>query len=242
MNVAVVDDSLFDRQYLQDNIERYCSEHKVHMQIKTYDNGHGFLNSFSVHTYDLVFLDIFMDETSGIHIAEKIRQIDDRCQIIFTTSSQEHAIKAFRLHALDYLLKPYTYEQLEESLFRCQTAMKRFSHYIELKEGRHYTRVLISDIIYTDYYNHYIQVHTLRNVIRSYMSFADFAPMLGKYPQFLWCYRNCMVNMDYIRSMDSKDFILSTDERIPISRARKNEIRQAYANYLFEYVTKGDTP
>lgn len=64
--------------------------------------------------------------------------------------------------------------------------------------------------------------------------------MLDKYPQFLWCYRNCMVNMDYIKAMDSKDFILSTEERIPISRARKNEIRQAYANYLFEYVTEGE--
>ena len=240
MNVAIVDDSLLDRQYLQKNIERYCFEHKVHMQMNTYDNGTGFLKSFAAGTYDLVFLDIFMDETSGIHIAEKIRQEDGSCLIIFTTSSQEHAVKAFRLHALDYLLKPFTYEQLEESLSRCQKALKRFSHYIELKEGRHYTRILITDIIYTDYYNHYIQVHTPRKVIRSYMSFPDFAPMLDKYPQFLWCYRNCMVNMDYIKAMDSKDFILSTEERIPISRARKNEIRQAYANYLFEYVTEGE--
>lgn len=239
MNIAIVDDSLTDRQYLHNSIERYCFEHKIHMQITSCDNGSEFLNSFSADTYELVFLDIFMDETNGIHIAEKIREIDEKCQIIFTTSSQEHAIKAFRLHALDYLLKPYTYEQLEESLARCQKAVKRFSHYIELKEGRHYTRILISDIIYTDYYNHYIQVHTARNIIRSYMSFADFAPMLEKYPQFLWCYRNCMVNMDYIKSMDSKDFILTTEERIPISRARKNEIRQAYANYLFEYVTEG---
>ena len=120
MNVAIVDDALVDRHYLQKNIERYCFEHKVHMQINTYDNGSGFLNSFTAGTYDLVFLDIFMDETNGIRIAEKMRQIDDRCLIIFTTSSQEHAVKAFRLHALDYLLKPFTYEQLEESLSRCQ--------------------------------------------------------------------------------------------------------------------------
>ncbi len=215
MNIAFVDDSLVDRQYLQKNVERYCFEHKVHMQMNTYDNGTGFLKGFAAGTYDLVLLDIFMDETSGIHIAEKVRQIDDKCLIIFTTSSQEHAVIAFRLHALDYLLKPFTYGQLEESLSRCQKAPKRFSHYIELKEGRHYTRILITDIIYTDYYNHYIQVHTPRNVIRSYMSFPDFAPMPDKYPQFLWCYRNCMVNMDYIKSMDSKD-ILATEERIPL--------------------------
>lgn len=241
MNVAIVDDSLMDRQYLQDNIEHFCHEHKIHMQIKSFDSGTDFHRSLAEQTFDLVFLDIYLDSTNGMHIAEKIRQKDEKCQIIFTTSSQEHAVKAFRLHALDYLLKPYTYDQLEEALLRCQNALKRFTHYIELKEGRHYTRILTSDIIYTDYYNHYIQVHTASNIIRSYMSFADFAPMLDTYPQFLWCYRNCMVNMDYIKSMDDKDFILTTEERIPISRARKNEIQQAYANYLFDYVTRGES-
>lgn len=72
------------------------------------------------------------------------------------------------------------------------------------------------------------------------MSFADFSPMLEPYPQFLWCYRNCMVNMDYIKSMDDKDFILKNDERIPISRARKSEVRQAYANYVFDYITESN--
>lgn len=238
MNIALVDDSSIDRQFLYDKIERYCHEHKVHMQIKTFDNGASFLSNLRSNKYDLVFLDIYMGELSGLHIAENIRTFDTNCQIVFTTASKEHAVNAFRLHALDYLLKPYTYEQLEEAMNRCQNALSRFTYYIELKEGRHYTRIFVSDIIYTDYYNHYIQVHTTDRVIRSYMSFADFSPILEPYPQFLWCYRNCMVNMDYINSMDDKDFILKNGERMPISRARKNEIRQAYANYVFSYVTE----
>lgn len=240
MNVAIVDDSIMDRQYLQKNIEHFCRQHKVHIQIKSFDSGKDFYHILAAQTFDLVFLDIYLDNTNGMQIAEGIRQKDDKCQIIFTTSSQEHAVKAFRLRALDYLVKPYTYDQLEDAMLRWQKAMKRFTHYIELKEGRHYTRVLTSDIVYTDYYNHYIQVHTTHSIIRSYMSFADFAPLLDKYPQFLWCYRNCMVNMDYIKSMDDKDFTLTTDERIPIARARKSEIQQAYANYLFDYVTGGE--
>lgn len=241
MNIALVDDSSIDRQFLFDNIERYCHDEKVHMQIKTFENGDDFLHTMSGNTYDLVFLDIYMGRQSGMEIAEAIRRTNRHCQIIFTTSSREHAIKAFRLHALDYLLKPYTYEELSDSLARCKSALSSFNHYIELKEGRHFTRVLISDIIYTDYYNHYIQVHTTERVLRSYMSFADFSPMLEPYAQFLWCYRNCMINMDYINSMDDKDFILKNGERIPISRARKNEIRQAYANYVFSYVTDRNT-
>ena len=110
-----------------------------------------------------------------------------------------------------------------------------------MKEGYLMTRILVTDIMYVDYHNHYIQIHTSTCQIRSYMSFGEFAPMLDPYPQFLWCYRNCMVNMDYIESFDSSDFILNTGERLPIAKARKQEITQAYANYIFDYVNGGTT-
>ena len=240
MNVAIVDDSLIDRQHLYHGLERYCREHKVHMKIEQFDNGTDFLNTFNANVYNLVFLDIFLNEIDGMQVAKSIFDQDPQCLIIFTTSSKEHAVTAFRLHALDYLLKPFSYDYLEEAMLRYERASKRFEHYIELKEGRHYTRILLSDIIYTDYYNHYIQIHTPYRTVRSYMSFKDFSPMLEAYPQFLCCYRNCMVNLDHIASMDVNDFVLTNGERIPILRARRKEIRQAYANYIFTYVTEGD--
>ena len=71
------------------------------------------------------------------------------------------------------------------------------------------------------------------------MPFDKFSPMLKPYRQFLWCYRNCMVNMDYIDFLEDKDFVLTDGKRIPISRAMHNEVTQTYANYMFEYVSKG---
>ncbi|MEY8411558.1 LytTR family transcriptional regulator DNA-binding domain-containing protein [Lachnospiraceae bacterium 62-26] len=109
----------------------------------------------------------------------------------------------------------------------------RFARYIELKEGRYYTRVRISDIVYTDYSNHYIQVHTTSCVVRSYMSFEAFFPMLAPYSNFLWCCRNCMVNMDYIESFGQKEFLLKSGERIPISAARRRETVQKMQDGTF---------
>ena len=48
-----------------------------------------------------------------------------------------------------------------------------------------------------------------------------------------------MVNIDYIDCLEDKDFVLTDGKRIPISRAMHNEVTQAYANYMFEYVNKG---
>lgn len=241
MTIALIDDSPEDIETLFIYICQYCQEHKIHTHIEKFTNELAFLRSAKHTAYDLVFLDIYMRQASGIQIAQKLLQQHPKCQIIFTTASREHAIKAFRLNALDYLVKPYTYELLSEACGRYEQVASKFAHYIELKEGRHYTRVLISDIIYTDYHNHYIQIHTRSCLIRSYMSFSEFEPMLKPYPQFLWCYRNCMVNMDYIESFDHCDFLLNNGERLPIAKAKKQEITQAYANYIFDYVNGGAT-
>ena len=151
MTIALIDDSDSDIQLLHDYLSRYCHEHHVYMTIEKFTNEHIFLNSMKQKAYDLVFLDIYMQQTSGIQIAVKLRETQPKCQIIFTTASREHAVNAFRLHALDYLVKPFTYEMLSDAVNRFEQIASKFAHYIEVKEGRHYTRVLISDIIYISY-------------------------------------------------------------------------------------------
>lgn len=239
MTTALVDDSGSDIELLHRDLSRYCQEHHIHMNIETFSDGTSLFKSMRYTAYDLVFLDIYMKHTTGIQIAEKIRKLDPKCQIIFITVSEEHAVSAYRVHALDYLVKPYSYADLTDALERFKQVADRFTRYIELKEGRYYTRVLLSDILYTDYSNHYIQVHTADCIIRSYMSFDAFYPMLSPYTNFLWCCRNCMVNMDHIESFGQKEFLLKNGERIQIAAARRQEIVQKYADYIFDHYSKG---
>lgn len=239
MTAAIVDDLIKDIQVLEEYLNNYCQEHKVHIQVHRFTSESAFLQSLDQTEYSLVFLDIYMQNETGIRLAQQVRRTFPRCQVIFTTASKEHALEAFRVRALDYLVKPYTYDELADAMKRFEETAEKFIHYIEVKEGRYQTRILIDDIVYTDYSNHYIQIHTTSCVVRSYMSFADFAPMLESYPQFLWCYRNCLVNMDHIESLEDRDFLMKNRERVPISKARKNEVTQAYADYLFDYVNGG---
>lgn len=241
MRIAIIEDSSADAALLFSNIERYCQTNNVHMQVDQFETGYSFLSACKRFVYDLAFLDIFLegDTRTGLEAASRLREYYPQCQFIFTTTSREHAIEAFRLHALDYLVKPYGYSDFEDSMKRFSNNFRQFEHYITLKEGRQQTRVLLKDILYTDYHNHYIQVHTSSNVIRSYMSFGEFAPLLEPYPEFLWCYRNCLVNINYIVTVDENDFVLENGERLPLSRMRKNEIIQEYADYVFEHVSRG---
>lgn len=232
MTIALVDDSPVDLEILFTHTCRYCREHKIHIHIKKFTDEALFLKSARYTAYSLVFLDIYLKRSTGIQVAEKLREYQPRCQIIFATASKNHAVKAFRLRALDYLVKPYNYIQFSDAISRFDQTAAKFIHYIELKEGRRYTRIPVSDIIYTDYHNHYIQVHTALCTIRSHLYFKEFAPALSPYPQFLWCRRNCIVNMDFIESFDAKSFLLNDGTRLPISKAQHREITHAYTDYL----------
>lgn len=239
MTIAIIDDSSKDISLLYEYICRYCSERRIHASVRTFTKEREFLSAFKAERFDLIFLDIFMQDLDGMQIAKAIQKINPGCQIIFSTSSTEHAVKAFCIHALDYLLKPYTYARLKDALDCYENSASKFTHYIELKEGRFQTRVLVTDILYVDYHNHYTQVHTPQRLIRSYMPFGDFSPMLSPYRQFLWCYRNCMVNMDFVDSWEGSDFILKNGERLPIFKSQRKKIIQTYTNYVFDYVNGG---
>jgi two-component system, LytTR family, response regulator len=67
---------------------------------------------------DAVFLDIEMPDTDGIELAIRILDIQERISVVFVTAYNQYAVEAFRLNAIDYLMKPVTSERLEETLGR----------------------------------------------------------------------------------------------------------------------------
>lgn len=239
MQIAIVDDVKEEVSILMNYIRQYSQEHKLYTQIQTFNDGKHFLSVFEEKLYDIIFLDIYMNDMDGIELAKHIREKDTKVLIIFSTTSTEHAIMGFRLRAFDYLLKPYDYEQLKNTMDLCSQNLQSQSRYIEVKEKRIMVKILLKDIIFTDYSNHYIHIHTNTNVVRCYMSFPEFSKILLPYPQFLCCYRNCIINMDEVIALKENDFTMVTGDNIPINRTNKTVIKQQYADYLFQKMNGG---
>ena len=238
MKIAVIDDSAEDRKLLAEKIQNFCLRESLIYEIRSFSSGNEFLLA-SRADWDIIFLDIFMNEIDGMTVARTLRGNNVSSLIVFTTSSRDYAIESYDVRAFHYLVKPIEQDKLDEVLRLSEKSIRSRNHYIEVKEGRIMSRILIRDIMYTDYYNHYIQINTPGRMIKTYMSFAEFSQLLLKYKQFLSPYRNCMINMDYVQQMDDHDFLMKDQVQIPINRARKSEIRQAYADYSFKRLSEG---
>lgn len=239
IDIAVIDDSPTDRQILLEYITRYSKEKHISINIKEFESGEEFLSEFQPTSFDILFLDIYLNGMNGMDIARQVRVLDQDCLLIFSTSSSQHAVQSYSVRAFYYLVKPYLYEQFKHVMSLCDKTLMVQARYIEVKESRVLERIFLRDIIYVDYYKHYVQLHTKVRIIKSYMPFSDVSSELLAYPQFACCYRNLIVNMDEVEALEDAEFTMKNGEIIPIARVQRSHIRQLYADYILSKLERG---
>lgn len=239
MKVAIVDDLQADKEILKEYISRYAAEKSLFIETECFCSGEHFLRNAQPHKYRLVFLDIYMKEMDGMQVAETLRRDDKETLLVFTTSTKDFAIQGYAVKASGYLVKPYDYELFSQTMDLIKPMLEKDLRFIEVKEKRNHVKILLHDIFYCDYDNHYILFHTKEEVIRSYMKFRELEELLEPYNEFLCCYRNIMVNLDRVQVLESESFIMENGERIPIRRPDRTKVRELYAEYVFRKMKGG---
>lgn len=236
LRVILCDDQESDRKLLIDNINHYCQLNHLDVDITTYANGVDLLSKFKIDECDILFLDIFFNDNSnmnGIDIAKKIRYIDSKIIIIFTTVSENFALDAFSVSTFDYIVKPIDFEKLNNTLNRCFSLISQPFKYIEVYSKRLVYKILQKDILYVEVYNKYCLIHTTSDTIKTYMPLSEVEKVLDP-KLFLRCHRSSIVNLQYIKNFTDSDFILNSGDIVPIAKDKKNILKQLYLDYLFD--------
>lgn len=232
MRVAIIDDLDICRKEIQHCLERYFSQNCAWETpvIEEFASGEEFLSRFIPESYDIIFIDQYMDGLSGMRTAEHIRECDTFVALIFITTSKDHAIDSYGVRACGYLVKPYEYKDFEKTLNLAGLEKIRNARFIQIEQNK----ILLREILWCTQDGHYIQIHTLKQgILRFRISFKEFSVLLNPYPQFLTCYKCCIVNLDRVRCMDGGDFIMVTGEKVLSSQRKKHKIESMYYTYLF---------
>jgi two-component system LytT family response regulator len=113
IKAIIIDDSIQARKLLRLMLAEYAPEIELITEAENVEEG---IIAIETHKPDVVFLDIEMPGKSGIQLAEELVKNGISCDIVFTTAYNGYAINAFRLSAIDYLLKPIDEKQLIEAI------------------------------------------------------------------------------------------------------------------------------
>lgn len=233
MKIALVDD---DTVYL-DEITRICrqfgEENGIKFDICTFSDGERFLASLDKYAYSIIFMDIVMDGTDGVAAAQKLRQDDSRCILIFLTSCGERMPEAFACHAFEYIVKPFDDKRVKDVL---TDALKLLpdSKYIEVYSGRKNIRLLLSDISYAVSDAHYLCIGLTDGAkLRCRMTLGEFAEQINGDKRFISVNKGITVNAETITGFDNNCCLLENGARFPIRIRDRLAIEREVQNYNF---------
>lgn len=187
----------------------------------TFDNALDGLAFLKSNTVDILFLDINMDELSGIELLESTTI---QSQVILTTAYQEYALKGYDLQVTDYLLKPFTFQRFLQAVNKAQENLNvktvdTPAEFLFVKTEHRLEKIILRDILYIEGMRDYRRIHTLDKRIMTLQNFKEFEQIL---PPNLICrvHKSYMVALGKIDAIE-RNRIRIGDQMIPISDTYK---------------------
>jgi len=228
INCAIIDDEPLAAGLLKSYAEKTPFLHLT----GTYGSAVEAMKELRERPVQLLFLDIQMPELSGIEFAKILPR---ETRIIFTTAFQQYAIEGYKVSALDYLMKPISYDDFlraaNKALDTFATAQRQEvfnkDRFMYVKSDYKLVRVALDDILYIEGLKDYVRIY-LRDgqKLMSLMSMKKLEDYLPR-PEFLRTHRSYIVHMTLVEQVDRLRIVFGS-EYIPISDSYKDEIQQYF--------------
>ncbi|EDP97902.1 LytTR family DNA-binding domain-containing protein [Kordia algicida OT-1] len=240
MKAVIIDDEKRARHLLLQLITEYCPQ--IHQILEASDLALG-VSMIKKEQPELVFLDIEMPNQSGLDILDYFDE-PINFKIIFVTAYNQYAIEAFKIAAIDYLLKPIDTQELKNSVLKAQgaietsnltqqfdklrTSLQQISiNKIALEIPKGIMFASHEDIIYFEADSMYTNVQLKSGKTKTICKpLKHFVSQLKENAMFFKCHRSYLINLKYVDELikEEGDFLLMNNQkRIPISKSKKEQ-------------------
>ena len=249
IRTLIVDDEPLARVILREMLARDSEVEIVGECV----NGHEAVEAIQTSAPDLIFLDVQMPEVGGFEVLEALKTVGTMPHIIFVTAYDQYAVRAFEVHALDYLLKPFDRERFETSWQRAKAQilrerngqmnerilslleeLKAESNYLErlvIKSGGRIFFLETDEIDWIEAEGNYVSVHTGKksHLIRETISNLE-SKLDPK--KFLRIHRSSIINLNRIQELQSwfhgeYHILLQDGTQLTLSRNYRERLQEA---------------
>ena len=239
MRILICDDTQSDLDVTYKYVTEYYKKKNINVKIDCFTDCNivlNLLNFIEENQYDLYFLDVVMQH-NGIYVASEIIKKVPNASIIFTTTSKEYAIDAFKVQAFDYILKPLDKAEFYDSIDRIMKKLNIKKNTWSFKTNDlTLISINLEDIRYIESTNRRIDVHLCNDKIITSTTirtkFLETIPFNLSENSFLLCHNSFIVNMNKIKGVKDVEFIMDNGEIVPISKRMLKEVKEQYINYL----------
>lgn len=240
IRALIVDDEALSRRIMRE----YLSSHPDIEIIGECANGFDAVKEITEQDPDLVFLDIQMPKLNGFEVLELV---DKNLTVVFVTAFDQYALKAFEVHAVDYLLKPFSQQRFDEALEQAlhkisANTVRKFQDIasaaqakdsiqerVLVREGSHVHVLSAETIDYVEAQDDYIQIHAGGKSYLKQQSLSELESSLDQ-KKFIRIHRSYILNIERMAKIelyakDSRVVILKDGTKLNVSRAGYEKLR-----------------
>lgn len=218
-------------------MESYIKKTPVLEFLGSFNNPANALEIITKEKIDLIFIDINMPDMNGVDF---VKSLLDAPMVVFTTAHSEYAVDGFRVDAVDYLLKPFGYEEFLRSVSkaikyynfinsRSQRVVARSNEYMYVKAEYKVIKIKVDEIIYIESMSEYVRIYieeSLKPLI-TLLSLKKIEESLPK-DRFMRVHRSYIVNLTKIEEVQRMRIVLPKSVFIPIG----DNYKEAFFSYI----------
>ena len=225
--IGICDDQIGVCDMIRQRVADFLLKRDVESRIHIYTTGEALLKEAVV--FDVLFLDIELVNENGLELAMKYPNKKET-RIIFLTSHIEEMPNGFKVRAFRFLTKPLDLGHFEEAIQSALTDIKRDKRFLVMDEqGERIVRA--TEILYVEAQVRGCGIRTMDTYAKSSISFKKMIEELAMF-QFYNSHKSYIVNMDYISKFDRTEVVMKNDEKVKISRLKKNHFTDSFYDYI----------
>lgn len=226
LHIAVCDPNTSHRAALCDAMEKLLFD-GADYRFTCFSSGEALLEARG-DGFQLVFLEIHLEGTlNGLQTAEQLRYRGPGTDIIFLTGAAEYIGAGYRYHAFDFLIKPVSMARLQETVGRyLEERLRRPADFLNVSIQRRSVQLPLHQIFYLESQRRKIVAHMGAEQVEFYGRLDQLEELLAP-SGFIRCHQSYLVNLQYIRQLDSTSLTLPQGVSLPVSRPYLKRLRAA---------------
>lgn len=236
LQIAICDDEQFYREKIQRLLEDYLKEHDLSYEIHLFLSGKAFLRECGNSVrYDIVFMDINMEEMDGIQTAMQMRAFHSDTYLVLITAFINYVLEGYKVNAVRYIMKDTLDAAIPECMDAILQKMRVTRVNFSFMEGER--RLYADNLLYVESQRHklifyYMEEQTHKDMFRYhiYGKLDEMEQKLSGYG-FLRIHKSYLANMKHIRRISNYTALLDTGEELPIPRLRFQAVKEEFVAY-----------
>ena len=230
---AIIDDNPTDAAFVRLLCEHWSASRGHTLLCSEFESAEHYLMACEdLPRFDLLLLDVEMGRMNGIELARRVRETDERVQMVFITGYPDFIADGYEVSALHYLMKPVSRDKLAAVLDRAAAACAKQMRTVLLPVGKDTVCLPIDCIRYAESLGHYMIVHAEGMEYKCRMTAAETEALLGS--GFARCHRSVIVGLRHVARIAKTAVYLTDGTELPLGKGLYDALNRALIHTLRE--------